>query len=303
MESKESKFRQIINNPLLLISVAYPYLLVFIILFGFLYINNLPSITQNKIPPILNDSMSVIKDIPLQEPRITSAVDITTLTKPTPEMLDKGKQLFTTTCSSCHGNEGKGDGPAGTALNPKPRNFSQVDGWKNGKTVSALYKTLQEGIAGSGMPGYDYMSAEDRIAIISHVRTLIPESPVDIPADITKLDETYKLSQGTELPGTIPVQASQKILLAANSVKTSKIEDVAKKISALKSENGLVSIAISDCGKAAASLVNNNYWVNDVMAFQTFLNSYLGKNGFNPSVVSLSKEEFSQLHSSLKNLM
>lgn len=31
---------------------------------------------------------------------------------------------FVSLCSSCHGPSGKGNGPAATALNPKPRDFS-----------------------------------------------------------------------------------------------------------------------------------------------------------------------------------
>jgi len=51
----------------------------------------------------------------------------------------EGKSLYTTNCSSCHGNKGEGNGPASAALNPKPKNLtsekvqSQTDGaifWK-----------------------------------------------------------------------------------------------------------------------------------------------------------------------------
>jgi mono/diheme cytochrome c family protein len=38
-----------------------------------------------------------------------------------------GKTIYTTNCFSCHGATGKGDGPVGSALNPKPRDFSTGD--------------------------------------------------------------------------------------------------------------------------------------------------------------------------------
>ncbi len=41
---------------------------------------------------------------------------------------EKGKSVYNGAgaCATCHGADGKGDGPAGAALNPKPRSF--VDG-------------------------------------------------------------------------------------------------------------------------------------------------------------------------------
>ena len=38
--------------------------------------------------------------------------------------LAKGKSIFTGYCASCHGQTGKGDGPAAAALNPKPKDLS-----------------------------------------------------------------------------------------------------------------------------------------------------------------------------------
>lgn len=38
-----------------------------------------------------------------------------------------GKKLFDTYCWTCHGKDGKGDGPAGAALNPPPQNFVKAD--------------------------------------------------------------------------------------------------------------------------------------------------------------------------------
>lgn len=40
----------------------------------------------------------------------------------------KGKEIYAANCSSCHGDTGKGDGPAGAALDPKPRDLSDKAG-------------------------------------------------------------------------------------------------------------------------------------------------------------------------------
>ena len=43
-----------------------------------------------------------------------------------------GKAKYDANCVGCHGNGGKGDGPAAAALNPKPGDFT------NGKAMKAL---------------------------------------------------------------------------------------------------------------------------------------------------------------------
>lgn len=44
------------------------------------------------------------------------------------DSLARGKKLFEANCASCHGNSGKGDGPAGAALNPKPADLTAMAG-------------------------------------------------------------------------------------------------------------------------------------------------------------------------------
>lgn len=42
--------------------------------------------------------------------------------------LARGKKLFKTSCASCHGTRGRGDGPAGAALNPRPADLTAMAG-------------------------------------------------------------------------------------------------------------------------------------------------------------------------------
>ncbi len=53
--------------------------------------------------------------------------------RPNPVKADKasvarGKKLFQAHCASCHGSGGKGDGPAGKALKPKPADLAAMAG-------------------------------------------------------------------------------------------------------------------------------------------------------------------------------
>ena len=45
--------------------------------------------------------------------------------------LATGESLYEAKCQICHGVNGNGDGPAATALNPKPRDFNNPEFWQN----------------------------------------------------------------------------------------------------------------------------------------------------------------------------
>lgn len=128
---------------------------------------------------------------PAEEKAVHRAVEkpnIQAMAEPTTELVAKGKSLFGLYCASCHGPEGLGDGDKGVSLNPKPRNFHQATGWKNGASVAGMWKTLQEGIPGSSMASYQLTPEEERIAIIHFVReTWVPEPPAITPDDIAAL--------------------------------------------------------------------------------------------------------------------
>lgn len=63
--------------------------------------------------------------------------------------LEKAQTIFNERCAACHGTEGKGNGPASAALNPKPRNYT--DGaWQASVTDAQLRKTITLGGAAVG---------------------------------------------------------------------------------------------------------------------------------------------------------
>ncbi|MDY0079009.1 MAG: cytochrome c [Ignavibacteriaceae bacterium] len=206
--------KNIFEKPLLLYAPVFPYLVVVLILMGLLYISKLNPITENKIPLVPPDSVLYSTELSLQEPKTIKAIEFAMLKTPTSEMLDKGKELFISSCGSCHGNDGKGDGVAGVALNPKPRNFYNQDGWKNGPKVSGMYLTLQKGIPGSGMTAYDFLSANDRLAIIHFIRQEFMTNPAtDTDTELQTLDKIYNLTAGTVQPGQIPIPEAENLLL------------------------------------------------------------------------------------------
>lgn len=118
--------------------------------------------------------------------------DIASVKEPwvsTPELVAYGKKVFMTNCSMCHGNEGKGDGAAGAALNPKPRNF--VEGkWTKGPGITDHFKVLQNGIAGSSMASYAHFKAADRWALLQFIESITTNKSKDDPAKVAEFAKT-----------------------------------------------------------------------------------------------------------------
>ena len=63
--------------------------------------------------------------------------------------MDKAQVIFNERCAACHGTEGKGNGPASAALNPKPRNYTDR-AWQAAVTDEQLRKTITMGGAAVG---------------------------------------------------------------------------------------------------------------------------------------------------------
>ncbi len=60
------------------------------------------------------------------------------------------QQLFSSFCTTCHGSEGKGDGPAVTPLmDPKPASFAD-NAWQDDRSDEDLLLVIREGGAAAG---------------------------------------------------------------------------------------------------------------------------------------------------------
>jgi mono/diheme cytochrome c family protein len=87
------------------------------------------------------------------------------------EVVGRGEALFRTHCSVCHGQAGRGDGPAAAGLNPKPADLtaSHVDDHMDGD----LFWWLREGIPGTAMPSFKAtLSDSQRWELIRFIRSL-----------------------------------------------------------------------------------------------------------------------------------
>lgn len=104
---------------------------------------------------------------------------------PTTENLARGKKIFTSTgaCYTCHGVEGKGDGPAGVGLVPPPRNFTDPQ-FHGLRTDGELYWVVTHGSPGTSMFAYapQIISEADAWYVVTYVQTLSnPQSQLPLP--------------------------------------------------------------------------------------------------------------------------
>lgn len=91
--------------------------------------------------------------------------------------VEKGKEVFMGkgACFTCHGEQGKGDGPQAATLAVKPRSFdAPVGEWKNGPTMEGIMKTLNEGIPPKYVmtPYKQQLSEDERKSVAKYVLKL-----------------------------------------------------------------------------------------------------------------------------------
>lgn len=153
----------------------------------------------------------------------------------TPELVNQGKALFTGNCASCHGNEGKGDGPAAVAFNPKPRNFA-TEQFKQGSSPAAVFMTITNGLG--SMPSFASLPVADRLAVVHYVLSLSPNRSKDSAEVLEKLGLD---ASGKPIPGfkvqekiELPVEFIIERMATDGDVKTLNAKDLETKMAALK---------------------------------------------------------------------
>jgi copper transport protein len=91
------------------------------------------------------------------------------------ESIATGQALFSTNCALCHGQTGKGDGPVGVTLNPRPADLTQhaVVGIH---TDAQLFEWITNGFPGSRMPAFkSALSDTERWHLVNFIRSLAPK--------------------------------------------------------------------------------------------------------------------------------
>lgn len=218
-------------------------------------------------------------------------IDPQTVLTANAELLARGKTLFEQNCVPCHGEQGQGNGPAATTLNPRPRDFTHAESWTNGFHLTEIYKTLSEGIKGTGMTAYDYLGARDRMALDHYVQSLGPfPHGTEDPARVEALAKQFA-SAGQKVPNKIPVSMAMA-KLEAEAVPAQPLPDAA-------GGTDILARAVRDPARAAQTLSAAPGWRENAAAMARRIVPGTPGNGFAVSVATFTPQEWHALHQAL----
>jgi mono/diheme cytochrome c family protein len=97
----------------------------------------------------------------------------------TSESLARGRKLYVANCLSCHGPEGRGDGPQVKELKNEngrpthPRDLTR-GGYKGGGAPERLYARILVGMPGTPMPASNTLKPDEVCDLVHYVRSLAP---------------------------------------------------------------------------------------------------------------------------------
>jgi high-affinity iron transporter len=141
--------------------------------------------------------------------QIIDAYQIIVVPRKQPDLI-RAKQLYLQQCASCHGDEGFGDGPAATGMEPPPINFHDIERYQQ-RTLYGLHSTITQGVNDTAMKAYDMLSDDDRWSLAFYVGGMA----IDETDSKTKVDQSgtkYKnspLLNLSKLTITTPEQAKE----------------------------------------------------------------------------------------------
>ncbi len=126
-----------------------------------------------------------------------------------PQDIEAGKQVYARKCAQCHGDDGKGAGPAADQLFPRPRDFTRGT-YKIRSTPSGTVPTdddllhvITNGLPGTSMPNWGVLPERERRQVVQYIKTFSENfngpapTPITIPPEVPSSAES--IARGKEL--------------------------------------------------------------------------------------------------------
>lgn len=132
--------------------------------------------------------------------------------------LKQGAALYQAQCASCHGAQGRADGPLAAGMTPPPVAFSDRDRARE-RSVFALHQTITRGVEGTAMPAFGALSDDERWALAFYVSTMaysaeegqagaaLWRADKNLQAAVPTLDALSQLSESALAKAVPPQQA------------------------------------------------------------------------------------------------
>ena len=306
-KNKKSFIEDLKKNPVKIFALIYPYILIIGTGIGLFYLANVNDIQKQTLAPVPQDSLAQMPpDYKVELPRSVPKADVMVLSQKSDSMIAMGKSIFNTTCVSCHGANGKGDGVAASGLNPKPRNFTSKANWINGPKISGIFKTLSEGVQGSAMVAFDTFTPKQKFALAQYIRaTFVPDPPKDTKEELTDLSQTYHLSEAQKSPGQIPIKDAMVLVNNDGQTEVQKVMDALKEISRDAQDNGAVIFNnVTDNKIRALTMLNStDEWRDNEQTFVDLVVDELNEAGFNDKVHDLSDAEWDTFYKYMNKVL
>ena len=106
----------------------------------------------------------------------SDASTIQNAVKTTPASIAAGGKTFNAQCAACHGTTGKGDGKAGTNLDPKPADLTDAE-WIHGSSDGEIFVVIRDGVKKTGMKSYaSKLTPNDIWNLVNYLRSIGPTS-------------------------------------------------------------------------------------------------------------------------------
>lgn len=132
-----------------------------------------------------------------------------------PGTLTQGAELYEANCATCHGAEGKGDGPEAAGLAIAPTDFTR-QAFMAEKPTSSLFQAISEGVP-PDMPAFaDELGEEERWALAAYLRSLTFATP----GETAVLQNTPVATEGAAQQATGAVEGTPQTTAVAQATGT-----------------------------------------------------------------------------------